>query len=181
MDEQQIVFEFGGFRVDPVRRMLYGVDGRPIHLKPKAFNTLLHLVKHPHELVERQALLKAVWPNVVVDENSLSQVISQLRHALGEHPEDHRYIVTEPGRGYRFVAPISRVVDGGPPFEAAPRPGGGSEGSPKHPRSPAATAYSTTQTITHKNIRIGWRLLTAVAMAALVLLAAAVFVAIGRG
>jgi DNA-binding winged helix-turn-helix (wHTH) protein len=181
MDEQQIVFEFGGFRVDPVRRMLYGADGQPIHLKPKAFNTLLHLIKRPHELIERHALLKAVWPNVVVDENSLSQVISQLRHALGEHPGDHRYIVTESGRGYRFVAPINRVIDGEPRTEAASRPSGGSNGFSEYPLTPDTTAHSTTRATADRAFRVRWSLLTAVAMAALVLLAAAVFVAFGRG
>ena len=82
MSERQIVFEFGGFRVDPVRRVLFGADGQPIHLNPKAFNTLLYLVQHPREVIDKRALLKAVWPNVVVEENSLSQVISQLELAL---------------------------------------------------------------------------------------------------
>jgi TolB-like protein/DNA-binding winged helix-turn-helix (wHTH) protein/Tfp pilus assembly protein PilF len=109
MGERQVVFEFGGFCVDPVRRMLFGADGEPIHLKPKAFNTLLYLVRHPHEVIDKRVLLKAVWPNVVVDENNLTQAISQLRHVLGEHPGDHRFILTEPGRGYRFVAPVNQV------------------------------------------------------------------------
>ncbi|MEX2123059.1 MAG: tetratricopeptide repeat protein [Woeseia sp.] len=102
-----VAYEFSGFRVDPVRRMLFGADGRPIPLKPKVFDTLLYLVEHPHELLDKRTLLKAVWPNVVVAENNLNQAVSTLRRALGERPGDHRFILTEPGRGYRFVATIN--------------------------------------------------------------------------
>lgn len=105
-------YRFNGFRIDPVRRVLYGSDDQPIPLKPKVFDTLLYLVEHPHELLDRRQLLKAIWPTVVVDENNLNQAISALRRVLGEHPEDHRYILTEPGRGYRFVATITRGNDG---------------------------------------------------------------------
>lgn len=101
-------YEFDGFRVDPVRRMLIGPDGQPVRLKPKVFDTLLYLVQHPHELLDKRTLLKAVWPNVVVEENNLNQAISTLRRVLGERPEDHRFILTEPGRGYRFVATVHR-------------------------------------------------------------------------
>jgi TolB-like protein/DNA-binding winged helix-turn-helix (wHTH) protein/Flp pilus assembly protein TadD len=112
-------YRFSGFRVDPLRRILYGADGEPIPLKPKVFDTLLYLVEHPHELLDRRHLLKAIWPNVVVDENNLNQAVSALRRVLGEHPEDHRYILTEPGRGYRFVATISRGDDESRPVEHA--------------------------------------------------------------
>jgi TolB-like protein/DNA-binding winged helix-turn-helix (wHTH) protein/Flp pilus assembly protein TadD len=109
MDEPpHVAYEFDGFRVDPVRRMLIGADGHPIRLKPKVFDTLLYLVEHPHELLDKRTLLKAVWPNVVVEENNLNQAISTLRRVLGERPEDHRFILTEPGRGYRFVETIHR-------------------------------------------------------------------------
>ena len=63
MDEPPHVdYEFDGFRVDPVRRMLIGPDGQPVRLKPKVFDTLLYLVEHPHELLDKRTLLKAVWP-----------------------------------------------------------------------------------------------------------------------
>jgi TolB-like protein/DNA-binding winged helix-turn-helix (wHTH) protein/Tfp pilus assembly protein PilF len=109
MDEQlQPAYEFDGFRVDPVRRMLLGTDGRPIPLKPKVFDTLLYFVEHPQVLLDRRTLLKSIWPNVVVEENNLNQAVSTLRRVLGERPEDHRFILTEPGRGYRFVAKIKQ-------------------------------------------------------------------------
>jgi TolB-like protein/DNA-binding winged helix-turn-helix (wHTH) protein/tetratricopeptide (TPR) repeat protein len=113
MDESpHFVYEFSGFRADPVRRMLFGPDGEPIHLKPKVFNTLLYFVEHPHELLEKQTLLEAIWPHVVVEENNLSQAVSTLRRVLGEHPTDHRFIITEPGRGYRFAAAVTQHAAG---------------------------------------------------------------------
>jgi TolB-like protein/DNA-binding winged helix-turn-helix (wHTH) protein/Tfp pilus assembly protein PilF len=180
MGERRDVFEFGGFCVDPVRRMLFGADGQPIHLKPKAFNTLLYLVRHPHEVIDKRALLKAVWPNVVVEENSLTQAISQLRHVLGEHPGDHRFILTEPGRGYRFVAPINRVFDGGQRFEAAPLQSDGANRTPENSLAPGSTADKLKQTAILRHYRIRSKVPAAVALAALALLAVGVFIAIGQ-
>ena len=109
------VYEFGEFLLDTGQRLLRTrVDGEPIALTSKAFETLLHLVEHRGELVDKTTLMKAVWPNVVIEENNLNQAISALRKALGESPVDHRFIVTVPGRGYRFVAPV-RPLDGNDP------------------------------------------------------------------
>lgn len=99
-------YRFNGFRVDPARRLLFGADGTPVPLKPKVFDTLLYLVERPGELVGKQALLEAVWPHVVVEENNLNKAISTLRAVFGETRDEHRFIVTEPGRGYRFVASV---------------------------------------------------------------------------
>jgi len=112
MDEPQAreVFEFGEFLVDAGQRLLRSrADGEPIPLTPKVFETLLFLVEHCGELVDKATLMTAVWPNVVVEENNLNQAISTLRKALGESAVEHRFIVTVPGRGYRFVAPVKRV------------------------------------------------------------------------
>jgi len=103
------VREFGGFRLDPVHRVLHNQDGAQIDLTVKVFDTLLYLVEHAGEVVEKSALMRAVWPNVVVEENNLNQAISVLRRGLGERAGEHRFIVTVPGRGFRFVAPV-RVV-----------------------------------------------------------------------
>ena len=97
----QGVYRFNGFRLDPVRRLLFGADGQPIALKPKVFATLLYLVEQAGELVTKEALLAAVWPHVVVEENNLNKAISTLRAVFGETRDAHRFIVTEPGRGYR--------------------------------------------------------------------------------
>jgi TolB-like protein len=100
-------YEFGEFRLDIQLRLLTaGANARPIPLPPKAFETLLYFVERRGELLDKGALMKAVWPNIVVEENSLNQNISVIRRALGESPGEHRFIVTEPGRGYRFVADV---------------------------------------------------------------------------
>jgi TolB-like protein/DNA-binding winged helix-turn-helix (wHTH) protein len=114
----QLAYRFNGFRLDPVRRLLFSADGLPIPLKPKVFATLLYLVERPGELVAKEALLAAVWPHVVVEENNLNKAISTLRQVLGETRDSHRFIVTEPGRGYRFVASVEAL----PSVAAEPLP-----------------------------------------------------------
>lgn len=99
------VFEFGDFRVDEAARVLFR-RGAPVPLMPKAFDTLLFLVTHADRVVTKAELLDAVWPGAVVEEANLTQNVSVARKALGESPRDHRYIVTVPGRGYRFAAAV---------------------------------------------------------------------------
>src|SRR5688500_6050209 len=99
-------YEFGDFRLDAVRRRLSRNNGEVIPLTPRGFETLLCLVSHAQQLVTKRALMEAVWPDVVVEENILNQHISALRRLLGERADEHRYIVTEPGRGYRFIADV---------------------------------------------------------------------------
>ena len=82
-------------------------------LSARILDTLLCLVERPGELVDKQHLLNVVWPDVVVEENNLTQAISTLRRALGEQPRKYRYIETVSGRGYRFVAKIEPVVSDG--------------------------------------------------------------------
>ena len=96
------LYEFGPFRVDPGKEMLLRA-GEPVPLTPKTFQVLLVLVRHSQELVTKDDLLKAVWPDTFVEEANLSRNIFMLRKALGESPKDHRYIVTVPGRGYRLA------------------------------------------------------------------------------
>jgi eukaryotic-like serine/threonine-protein kinase len=104
------LYEFGGFRLDPLRRVLFGTDGEPVALKSKVFDTLLYLVEHAGEPLEKSAMIAAIWPNLVVEEGNLNKNISVLRRALGEAPDEHRFIVTEPGRGYRFVAKVNVLL-----------------------------------------------------------------------
>jgi len=110
------VYEFGDFRLLAAQRRLTArADGRPIELTPKALDTLHFLVQHPGELLDKSTVMAAVWPNVVVEENNLNQVVSALRRALGDGSGGRRFIVTVPGRGYQFVAPVREVRDGPPP------------------------------------------------------------------
>jgi TolB-like protein/DNA-binding winged helix-turn-helix (wHTH) protein/Tfp pilus assembly protein PilF len=113
-------FEFGEFSLDPKRGVVHR-KGRTLELTPRAFDTLLYLVEHAGQVVEKAALLGAVWPNLVVEEGNLSQTIYVIRRALGERPDEHRSIVTVPGRGYRFVADV-RKVPVGAPIEATSPP-----------------------------------------------------------
>jgi TolB-like protein/DNA-binding winged helix-turn-helix (wHTH) protein len=114
-----MAYEFQGFRLDADRRQLLTAgSAEPIHVSPKVLETLVYLVEHRGELVEKDALMKALWPRVVVEENSLDRNISTLRRLLGERPGENRFIATVPGRGYRFVAEVTVVAPGQRPAVA---------------------------------------------------------------
>jgi DNA-binding winged helix-turn-helix (wHTH) protein/TPR repeat protein len=102
------IYEFDDFRVDSGRRQFLGRDGRRIPLTPKAFDMLIYLLQHSDVVLGKETLMRAMWPDTAVEENNLNQCISALRRALGEKRAEHRYIVTAPGRGYRFVAPVNK-------------------------------------------------------------------------
>ena len=110
------LYETGGFRVDATQRVLFAPDGTRVALSSRAFDLLLYFVRHPGQLLDKNQLMTAVWPNTIVEENNLNQSIGALRKALGESAGEHRFLVNEPGRGYRFVAPV-RVLG-----ESAPQP-----------------------------------------------------------
>ena len=112
-------FEFNGLSLDARQRLLFDAAGGVVPLTSRAFDTLLFMVEHPGELLEKERLMDAVWPNAVVEENNLSQSIAAVRRALGEKRNDHRFIVTIPGRGFRFVADVNSVS---PDPEPAERP-----------------------------------------------------------
>jgi eukaryotic-like serine/threonine-protein kinase len=104
------LYEFGPFRVDPEKEILLRA-GEPIPLTPKTFQILLILVRHSKEVVTKDDLMKAVWPDTFVEEANLSRNIFMLRKALGESPQDHRYILTVPGRGYRLAENVRLVPE----------------------------------------------------------------------
>ncbi|MEO8018776.1 MAG: winged helix-turn-helix domain-containing protein [Pseudomonadota bacterium] len=99
--------EFGRYVLDLHRGSLL-LDGREIALRPKTFSVLCYLVQHPDRLISKDELLAAVWPNLVVTDDTLVQSIGELRRALGE--TGARLITTVPRRGYRFEAsaPLDR-------------------------------------------------------------------------
>lgn len=106
------IYEFGDFRLDAGRRILCGVaGGGRIAITPKVFDVALFLVEHAGELLTKSRLLAQLWPQAVVEENSLTQAICDLRRAFGEQPHEHRYVVTVPRRGYQFVADVTRVAE----------------------------------------------------------------------
>jgi DNA-binding winged helix-turn-helix (wHTH) protein/tetratricopeptide (TPR) repeat protein len=102
------LYEFGPFRVDAEKETLLRA-GEPVALTPKTFQILLVLVRHGQEVVTKDDLLKTVWPGTFVEEANLSRTIFMLRKALGEIPQDHRYILTVPGTGYRLAENVRLV------------------------------------------------------------------------
>jgi DNA-binding winged helix-turn-helix (wHTH) protein/Tfp pilus assembly protein PilF len=109
-------YAFDDFCLDVAARAL-SRSGAPVSLTPRVFDTLLHLLERSGELVDKDELMQAVWPSRVVEENNLNQAISALRRALGEVRGEHRYILTVPGRGYRFVAEV-HVASSADPLSA---------------------------------------------------------------
>jgi eukaryotic-like serine/threonine-protein kinase len=107
------LLEFGPFRIDPEQRVLLR-DQQPVPLSPKAFELLLVLTQHGGKVVLKDDLMKTLWPDTFVEESNLGQHVFQLRKALGERPQDHTYIVTVPGRGYRFAQTVRKVTEGEP-------------------------------------------------------------------
>jgi eukaryotic-like serine/threonine-protein kinase len=103
-------YEFGPFRVDPDKETLHR-DGEPVPLTHKTFQILLVLIRNNKEVVTKDDLMKTVWPDTFVEEANLSRNIFMLRKALGESPQDHRYIVTVPGQGYRLAESVRVVAD----------------------------------------------------------------------
>jgi Tol biopolymer transport system component/DNA-binding winged helix-turn-helix (wHTH) protein len=104
------IYEFGTFRLDAAEHLLLR-DGEAVPLTPKAFDLLLALVERHGHLLEKDELLKKVWPDTFVEEANLASNISQLRKALGDGENGQRFIETAPKRGYRFVASVNKVED----------------------------------------------------------------------
>lgn len=111
-------YQFGDFQLDPVKRLLRRLDGTPVPLTPRVFDTLLYMVEHHDSVLDKERIMEAVWPDSIVEENNLAQAIWKLRQVFGETPGSHNYIVTVPGRGYRFVAAVNKrnenIVSRGP-------------------------------------------------------------------
>lgn len=115
------VYEFGDFRLDAGKRLVQRRDGTPLPLTPKAYDTLAYLVEHGGSVLDKEELLRALWPDTSVEDNNLTQNISALRRALGEGHGDYRYIATVPGRGYQFVAAV-KTAAGPDPGQTAEEP-----------------------------------------------------------
>lgn len=112
------VVSFGPFELIASERLLTR-DGTPVELGARAFDILAALVLRAPEVVGKRELLSQVWPDTFVDEGSLRFQVAGLRRALGDGEDGARYVATVPGRGYCFVAPVSR-----PASRPGPRTGG---------------------------------------------------------
>ena len=102
------VYDFKGFRLDGAQRRLLH-QGRPVQLKSKLFDLLLYLVQRRGQLVEKDELMREIWPNTIVEENNITVSMSILRKRLGEDRGGREFIETIPRRGYRFVAEVTEV------------------------------------------------------------------------
>lgn len=107
-DHSQHLYEFGLFRLDPVERLLLR-NGERVPLTPKVFETLVALIEHRGHLIEKEKLIKLVWPDSFVEEANLTNNVSTLRKALGEGENGATYIETIPRLGYRFTAQVREV------------------------------------------------------------------------
>jgi len=101
-------YAFGPYRMDLRKRLVFR-NSEPIPFSPKDFDLLLALVEQAGEVLVKEQLMQRVWPDTIVEEGNLNRHISTLRKTLGESPGEHEYIVTVPGRGYRFVAAVRDV------------------------------------------------------------------------
>jgi len=135
-------YEFDSFRVDAMRRVLLR-EGKPVPMSNKAFDLLLVLVRERERVLDKEELLDKIWPDTTVEENNLTVAMSGLRKALGEGPTDRRYIVTIPGRGYRFAAEVR--VEQAETVGDGTRAGQHAAGQSFQPASSAAVSAPTTK------------------------------------
>ncbi|MEA1648882.1 winged helix-turn-helix domain-containing protein [Nitrospirillum sp. BR 11164] len=108
VDEREHGLAFGPFKLVMSERLLTR-DGVPVDVGARALDILSALVATPNEVINKRNLMSLVWPDVIVEEASLRFHIANLRKALGDGVDGARYITTIPGRGYCFVAPITRT------------------------------------------------------------------------
>jgi DNA-binding winged helix-turn-helix (wHTH) protein/TolB-like protein len=108
--KQKRYFEFGDFQLDVRERSLLR-NGEAVQVTPKAFDTLVILVENAGSLVEKDEMMRAIWPDSFVEEIGLARNISVLRKLLGEDPGEQQFIETVPKRGYRFKAQVREHVD----------------------------------------------------------------------
>lgn len=114
-----VIYEFDEFRIDPDHGSVLR-DGQPLAVTPKVLEVLLALLRHDHETVTKDELLQAVWPGRVVEEANLSQCVFVLRKLLGDTHDQRRYIVTLPGKGYRFAGEVRTLAVDGPAADPPP-------------------------------------------------------------
>jgi TolB-like protein/lipoprotein NlpI len=105
--DPQVAYEFAQFTLLPTEKRLL-CEGKAVPLAPKVFDTLVLLVENQGRLIQKEELLKTLWPNSVVEEVALAHNVSQLRKALGDPVENPRFIETVPKRGYR-VLPLENL------------------------------------------------------------------------
>ena len=103
------LYEFGPFVLDTSRHLLL-LQGKPVPLTPKTYDLLVVLVENSGRVILKDELMKMVWVGSFVEDSNLTQQISAVRKALGETAGEDRYIVTVPGKGYRFAAAVTEPI-----------------------------------------------------------------------
>jgi DNA-binding winged helix-turn-helix (wHTH) protein/TolB-like protein/tetratricopeptide (TPR) repeat protein len=111
-------YAFGSFVLERSQQRVLRSDGTELSLTPRLFSALLLFVENAGALLDKEALMRALWPGLVVEENNLSQTVSSLRRALGDESQGGSYIQTVPRRGFRFIAAVTPLPD----VEAATAP-----------------------------------------------------------
>lgn len=112
-------YAFGDFVLERSHYRVLRADGTALALTPRLFNALLLFVDRAGELLDKDLLMRTLWPGLVVEENNLSQVVSALRRSLGDDGESSRYIQTVPRRGFVFVCPVTPLPEPVPPVPPA--------------------------------------------------------------
>ncbi|HJR07614.1 MAG TPA: tetratricopeptide repeat protein [Pyrinomonadaceae bacterium] len=107
--QSKLSYAFADFLLDPAEQLLLRRNGEAVPLTPKAFLTLRALLQNSGRTVEKDELLREVWPGTFVEEGNLTVTIFMLRKALGEGKVEPKFIQTVPRRGYRFIAPVTEV------------------------------------------------------------------------
>src|SRR5262252_6694457 len=110
------MFRFEDYTLDVVRGSLRSND-RDIELRPKSFEVLRYLVENAGRLVSKDELIKTVWPNVIVTDDSLARCISEVRQAIGDN--NQTMIKTVPRRGYRFTTTVAQLASKAAPSQQA--------------------------------------------------------------
>ena len=145
--------KIGDWTLDAERNEL-ARDGQSVRLEPKVIEVLAFLAQRPGRVVPREELLSAVWPGVVVGDDTLTQAIIKLRKALGDDAHRPRYIETISKRGYRLIAPVE---------ESSPETAGGTK--TRMPRRGAGAvilglALVAAALVVGKSVRMPWPLAT---------------------
>ena len=118
------IYEFHEFRLVPRERLLLR-NGEAVPIAAKTFDLLMALVEHAGHLLEKDALLRIVWPDSFVEENNLADNISRLRKALGEGKNGEKFIETVPKCGYRFIAEVRKhTAELSPVHDKSTKPAG---------------------------------------------------------
>src|SRR5713226_5041541 len=107
-EKTDLIYEFGRFRLYAAQRILVH-NGEPVALTPKGFDTLLLLVESRGQILEKDELMRALWPETFVEEGNLNQIIFVVRKVLGDDRNGDRFIQTIPRRGYKFVASVTEI------------------------------------------------------------------------